>query len=427
MRCLFMPLIFLCFVGTLIAEEEILPEDPFTSSLVSTQTLLPTTVHSISVLSGEWLYSIPDLSVQGPEPLVLSRTLSSDGSYSKKLAFQWDFNLPASLNIEREGHRVRARYRQGSGITSIHELAHHKKGDSSHRLYLSRTKGLTNCYAGEISARTNLHNTVLNLDDSGKQCAASSGYGHVTYFKREHQSLPLATLGKEEKDDTVYVRYKSDFERKANGNLLLFRKEGLYAFNPGQTVCYSWIKWNPVQEDTLEVTASDGKRATYLFSCYERGKEKLIHKGPQERPKKKRSAEKKRYALNEVHYSHRPREKYTYHRSPPEKLTLHAKRPLLKKIEKGEGRFQAVSYYTRGENSVKGIGNISISREDDERIHRVKKVLSPVGCDGAPITTHRFVYHLFPSFGGQTEVIDVYGQKTLYNYSDRQRLLSLRL
>jgi hypothetical protein len=102
-------ILLLFLVSSLFAEEEILPDDPFTSSLVQTQTLLPTTVQSVSVLSGEWLCSIPDLSVQGPEPLVLGRTLSSDGSYSKKLGFQWDFNLPASLMIERTSHRLRAR------------------------------------------------------------------------------------------------------------------------------------------------------------------------------------------------------------------------------------------------------------------------------------------------------------------------------
>ena len=418
---LFVHLVFLSLIASLIAEEEILPEDPFVSSLVSTQTLLPTTVHSVSVLSGEWLYSVPDLIIQGPEPLVLSRSLSSNGSYSKKLAFHWDFNLPSSLIIEREPHRLRARYRQASGIATIHESMKSDEKESSRTLVLSGTKGLTNCYGGEISARTNLHNIRLNLDAEGEQCAAASGDGGVTHFNRVGQSLPFEGFGGEEQERTVYMRYKSDFERKANGNLLIFQKEGLYAFNPTQSVCYSWIKWNSDKEDTLKVSASDGKTATYLFSCYENGKEVLTQKDTNHRPKKETFAIEKRYALKEVNYSHRPTEKYTYHRSPPHTPTVHPKKPLLTKVEKGEGRFQSVTYYTLGENPVEGLGTISIRHKDDERIHRVKEILAPVGQDATPIVTHRFLYHFTPS-GGQTEVIDPYGQKTRYSYCDHQRL-----
>jgi hypothetical protein len=86
----------------IFAEEEIAtpPDEPFVSSLVKTQSLLSTTVDSVSTISGEWLHSETDFVVLGPEPLILNRQYAGDHSHNDKLGFNWDFNRPHKLIID---------------------------------------------------------------------------------------------------------------------------------------------------------------------------------------------------------------------------------------------------------------------------------------------------------------------------------------
>ena len=88
--------VYLWILFTLISSlawtfEEEIGEDYFNSSLIKTQSLLPTTINSISALSGEWLESETDFIVAGPEPVVLTRSYSL-GNREGHLGFNWDFN-----------------------------------------------------------------------------------------------------------------------------------------------------------------------------------------------------------------------------------------------------------------------------------------------------------------------------------------------
>lgn len=431
----------ICFIVIfkLFAEEELPPDEPFVSSLVKTQSLLSTTVNSVSVISGEWLNSEMDFAVIGPEPLILSRGYSSNRTYSKKLGFNWDFNRPHSLMIEEEGHDrplFKARYTQPSGIVSIHESdpINSDEADQSIPLILSRTQGLTNCRLGEISARTNLHNTIIEFDRSKAHCAALSGNGSVTYFKYSHQTeaRPISTGKGIDLDDSIHYHYKPDFERKANGNYLIFREDGIYTVNPSQTECYGWVKFHSLGKDALEVTASDGKTAVYQFSYYEDGRITLEFEDEVHPPKKDKECKTKRYTLSEVSYSHKPHVRYEYTREAPRSPSHHPGNPLLKCKQHPQGRFQAATYYRSGENKVDGIGNVYVENEDDFRYHRIKELKSPVGENQTPIVTHRFIYEADElaeknePFSGRTEVYDAYLHKTVYTYNDEHRPTSLQ-
>ena len=85
------------------AFEEEIGEDYFNSSLTNTQSLLPTTINSISTLSGEWLESETDFIVAGPEPVVLTRSYAA-GHSSNELGFNWEFNYLHKLIIKEFKH-----------------------------------------------------------------------------------------------------------------------------------------------------------------------------------------------------------------------------------------------------------------------------------------------------------------------------------
>ena len=165
------------------------PDEPFVSSLVKTQSLLSTLVDSVSTISGEWIHSETDFIILGPEPLILNRNYCGDHAYSDRLGYNWDFNRPHKLIIdvkEKGLHHavVRARLNHRSGIATIHETeAYYKEfNDFIMALPLSRTQGLTDCWS-EISARTNLHNTMILFDFKTKMCSAITGSGHLTHYK----------------------------------------------------------------------------------------------------------------------------------------------------------------------------------------------------------------------------------------------------
>ncbi len=330
--------------------------------------------------------------------------------------------------------RLKTRYNQASGCTTIH---HAKPSigefhDAIVPLILSRTQGLTNCRGGEISAKTNLHNTIINFDSDENHCAALSGNGNVTYYTVSHiqnlqewrpkwQWWPPGRV--EERHGECLDHYHPLYERKPNGNHYLFGG-GIKATDPSKKKIFSSIAISRIKEDTLSVKASDGKTGVYQFTTYEHKYLGCRIIAP------------KLYYLKEASFSHKPRETYEYSHQPPSQATHVPDNPLITCIRLPVDRFQKIEYYEKGKNKVDGIGELNISRTRDFRIDRVKQLKAPVGKDNNPIITHRFIYQADKcyrpikkkdkKFSGWTKVYDAYLRKTLYRYNADHRLTELK-
>ncbi len=351
----------------LFAEEETLPPlEPFTSSLVETQSLLSTSVDSVSTISGEWLVSETDFVVLGPDPLVLNRHYSGDLSHSDKLGYNWDFNRPHKLifNSKEKGARhfkVRARLNQASGVATIHS-AKPSNGEFTGGIYpllLSRTQGLTNCRSGEISAKTNLHNTFIELSSEEEHCAAFSGNGNLTYYAFPHRQdlserRPPKLTGLWQEYIRFVDHYKPLYERKANGNVFLFKGGNILATDSSQKKDFGNIKFHHINQNTLRITASDGKWADYKFRTY-------IHLEVEPSFYK---VETQRYYLEEVNFSHKPKETYEYTHEAP-KCTINPRNPLLKCRRLPDNRFQEVEYYLLGKNQVDDTHQFDLGDAED--------------------------------------------------------------
>ncbi len=395
------------FSGVLHAQEEedFSLEHLFDTSLVNTSTILPTTVHSISVISGAWLNTETDFALMGPEPLILNRSYSTEHLLHNQLGYHWCFNRPQRLVIEENTHHhtFKARYEQASGMTTLHASSH-RTAEGAIALPLKPTKGLTNCRSGKLSARSNLYQLMLLLDPKCGHCVARSGSHHLTYFKhgKTHSRSNPQTA-----DDLEWKvhHFRLDFERQLNGNWLVFNPSPsqLTTYNPNQEITYNWLLFHYSDPKHLEVTASDGKWANYSFALLD---EKTG----------------KRHYLEKVKFGHQKELNYEY----AFKSQSHAPAlPLLKKKIWPEGRFQAVDYYHRGDNAVDGVGSFNVADETDFRYHRIKTCLAPVGTDATPIVTERFVYHE-DNFGGKTTVYDAYLHKTDYIYNSEKRLTKVQ-
>lgn len=157
----------LAFFSIACAEEA----DPFASSLINTQSLLPTSIQSVSVISGEWSESETDFIIPGHDPFILTRSYSA-GNIVGKLGFNWEFNRPNRLSVihlhdefNYKNESFRARLHHPSGVKTMHKI---KNPSHSFSMPLSYTKGLTNCRNGEISGKTNLHNISLRVEKKTK-------------------------------------------------------------------------------------------------------------------------------------------------------------------------------------------------------------------------------------------------------------------
>jgi RHS repeat-associated protein len=429
-----------CFVSLWSHEESFTPpEEPFISSLVKTQNLLSTVVDSVSAISGEWMHSETDFVILGPEPLILNRYYTGDHAHSTKLGYNWDFSRPHRLIVDVQekkiGHtKALARLHHPSGIATIHaSTANAEKLEKAILpLPLSRTQGLTNC-RGEMSAKTNLHNTIIQLDFTGKHCAAVSGSGHLTYYQFSHrQNLNewrQGRIGTGYYKGHVLDHYLPVYERKPNGNTLHFGKGIISAANSSNTQVYGTLQFRNEGMETLIVEASDGKRGIYHFTLYDH----LISGASKIQVFKKH-----RFYLTEASFSHKPTETYEYTHSPPKTHTDDPENPLLKAKRKPNGRFQAVEYYHKGTNQLemegKQIQLIQLDHSDDFRMHRVKVIKAPVGCDRKAVVTHRFIYETDEektakkgdSFSGRTKVYDAYFRKTVYEYNQEHRPLKVK-
>ncbi len=402
-RTLFWTIALYFSLTVLIAEEENFtpPDEPFVSSLVKTQNLISTVVNSVSSISGEWIHSDTDMMVLGPEPLILNRCYIGDHAHDDRLGYNWDFNRPHKLIVSTQDKRTQhyqifARLQQSSGIATIHESSVHKsKLDGIIPMHLSRSQGLTNC-RGEISAKTNLHNTIIQLDLKNKQCAAVSGSGQLTYYNFAYQEnatqwIP-AKIGVGHYKESYLDHYQPLYERKPNGNTYNYGKGLISVSNSDQSEVYGDIKFKSDSLETLKIQASDGKTATYKFSTY-------YH------PVKTINGElrgfiPKRFYLSEVRFSHKPTETYEYLNPPSEDLVETPRKPLLTAKRQPHGRFQEVEYYYKGDNTIDMSSdqersiNIHLGNDTDYRYHRIKVIKEPVGHNAKPVITHRFIYEV---------------------------------
>ncbi len=372
-------------------------------------------------------------------PLVLNRHYSGDLSHSDKLGYNWDFNRPHKLifDSKEKGARhfkVRARLNQASGVATIHSA---KPSDREftggiYPLLLSRTQGLTNCRSGEISAKTNLHNTFIELSSKDEHCAAISGNGNLTYYafphrqdlsERREQLIGMTSI----RIPRFVDHYKAIYERKANGNTFLFKNQKIIATDSSEKKHFGDITFYHIDDNTLIAQASDGKTVRYKFTTYNHFENRYPLLG---------FKKKQRYYLEEVNFSHKPKETYEYTHQPPNNCTSNPNNPLLKCRRLPDNRFQEVEYYQLGKNHVDDNHQFELWDEEDFRINRVKFLKAPVGTGKKAIITHRFIYEpdkfyqpvkkKHQKFSGKTIVYDAYSRKTVYEYNVDHRPTSVK-
>lgn len=418
----------LFFFLSLSAKEQ--PEES-SITLADLANMLPTTVQSVSVITGELSDTEIDFALPGPEVLTLNRCYSfhhappitRDHKYLDKpplsnygCGSSWYFNRPGFLYLQNYStiskNYLEASLNLASGAQTSHKLEFTKKSYEKKKktIPLIKMKGLHNFLSYEVSARTNLNNLSLELDMPNNTCKAITGDKGVTTFEWVKDK------------DIYYKSLKATSEKRPNGNQFQYNKEGIFSYSPNKDVCFSSIKFN-YNNNHLNLEASDGTTAHYEFQLVVT-KEKIdqSHFIPSRNPYKKAKPIpdkfKKKHYLTKAEFKHKPTIEYEY-----------TDDGLLKTKKGPNNHFTHIHYYEKGNNAVDKVGSFNIKNKEDCRLGRVKEKLAPVGKDQTPIVTHRFVYHINrhdkkhrQEYSGSTTVYDALMHKTEYHYNRHHQL-----
>ena len=171
----------LLLISTLSLQGEISTEKEILSSsqnpLAALYGIPETNIHGVNVINGSYNYAVTDFYIPGSEPLFLQRHYST--STMQKLSFfnGWTHNLCSSITTEEYGGegRMKKKFRTAISQGSLSGELPYFIQQSKNRKHICRLnedvleQGVTNCGQGEISGRTNVKNSTLNLQFKQQQ------------------------------------------------------------------------------------------------------------------------------------------------------------------------------------------------------------------------------------------------------------------
>lgn len=407
---------FIFFFNFLLAEETSQDLRDFfpASTLADTDGLCTTIVNNVSVITGQYVEQQIDLMIEGPSPLIISRSFNSFDNTEKSIGPGWKFNLPHECILKscHSGHSVSGYCSEESGGFVFFDKNDSKKikvgtRTEKYEFIPSQIKGLTNCSGGFISGKYDLMNHQLTYNRKEKTCLLKTGTGDERLFKKYRS-----------KDK--YSIYQEESIKKANGCFFTFEYDEeelkwIKAWNNSKDVCYGNIRFY-TKDDALIACSSNGQSVKYEF--------KKI-------PVKQGRREKKNYYLSAVSGTSKPYRYYSYRKKTDDDLVN------IRGWYSNSGLFLQNKYYTVGENLVNGISRVyipdqiaivekGIFRTKNYMLDRVMQQSEPVGPCNSSAITYRFVYNETGKsnecLNGFTDVYNAQLHKTTYHYNKEHRI-----
>lgn len=351
----------------------------------------------VNVISGDYYEGQVDLTIEGAQPLALSRCYCS--GFHGKSALHELWNLSHCELIEEQGHGPKASIslKEGSGALFLFDppSSPHTHAQAPSPLCLAAImlkQGLVNTGRGALSARTNMKNLRLERSHSKYHLQDGSGTRRTfTYCPSEE--------GAKAHSDT----YRLTLRRQPSGTSIK------YFYSP---------------QNTLQRVAAFGRTGRELASLVIDHPEDNFF---QEHPRIVAYTSDQRHVsyLFERHsYSHSHGHGHSFYLSAAEpsdaaavryKYSEVGQKLRLSKVCWPKKRYLETHYY----------------REGDKEVGRVKLQRAPVGPTSAPVTTHRFLYQLHKDSAagkgpGSCTVYDALERCTSYFWDKHQRLKKIR-
>ena len=377
----------------------------------------------VCTISGEFVQSITELAIAGPEPLV--QTLH----YGNRSNWSWSMSNHETIVTFNASFKGRLAHFSGLRQPSGSYLFYYstEKGDKEYKkrdvlkMKLLTPKGLTQ--GGRLdSGKTNLRSQKLIFRDKTNEVTLQYASGDSTLF--EH--------GYDGNDNPLY-RIKEI--SKINGSKFQHIVKGKKQFS---LVCKNSKTNKTYSHVDMEFTEKNGERHKHYTTSDNRTIDHFFMHKSYKIPSatytprtgvmvgKDKITE---YYLKKIVSPSFPEISFEY-----EEKAIGNQLQIYRKILPKK-RHLEIDYYKKGTNKVGGsAGTIKITDNFDYRLDRVKRLKAPVGNTEQLITTHTFVYHeereknkneVEKLKSGKTTVYDAYDHQTKYEYDSFCRLTSL--
>lgn len=328
----------------------------------------------VSVITGDYIDTVCDVEIAGPEKLTFERSFCSSGSDGTLIA--WRHNHDGQL--EGSANSNSAVYKSKEGRSIGYNI------NGKFEKYLN--KSFTNFSTGTISGRTHIKNSYMHIGKHSITLKAENG-DNIKFLQHRDNQYKY-TVGSEEKNNGNMFRYI--YTDKNFGTL-----KSIKSLDRSEAILYSEITINPadLKEFTKTVDTSDSRQVLYKIQQFPKTKKYNFE----------------RFRIKEVIRPSAPFIKYEYSINPEDVLQLR------KKVVP-DGRFLGLEYY--------GV-------EEEFTTNRVKKLFAPVGFDDSPITTYEFVFDKDKDIAGNlrkgaTYVHDANRNLTVYEYGRDYRISQVR-
>lgn len=382
-------LIFWMFSHVLTAvedsEDQQTEEQPVTSARLADLEEDPhAVVHNVNVITGDYTEVAVDLSLGG-EALQLMRSYCSSEKRRPRHGTPsgfWEFNHMGYLSNQSDGAFHNYEFRDENGRHVL--FRRYKKEDQKYpfRLYpylFQFDQGYTHFPAPQCSAPHPSSSRFYCHKHRADHLVVTGCGDRYTFMDESH------SIGKEkgqfiqriERLNGFSLFYHYDHGDVAKVDLLNKEQEVIHSLSFAR------------KEGCLTVKASDGRSVTYC--------------------KKVRLGE----LCLEVTPSFSPAITYFYN----------SKTGKLARCEGAEGGYLQIDYYETGEERV--AGEKYLIGRSDHRNGRVKRLVEPVGPDGKPAATYRFIYEINKDGSGATRIYDAEGHLMIYLYGADKRISAI--
>lgn len=329
------------------------PEFPQTP-LASLYGFPETNIHGVNVINGDYNYTVVDIHLPGSDPLILQRSYSTSSTERRALFEGWTHNLCATIKVLDNKHKHHVRVACLGSISGEIPYSARRFQSRKNRIHAFQIedkileKGITNTGKGEISGRTNVKNSTLDLRKKLPSFISQiNGDGSKHTYEREtlfEDDEPVCyNLIKSQKPNGCTVNYHTTdfFLRKISHHDLQGNLTQMLSSNMADTPTIE-AKEEGKRRIQFDIFSEDGRRVTYYFQPYRFHHDK----------------EKTRFTLLEkIQSTHTPNEHYLY---------TDQKGKIQKKLKerRGDSHRIQIRYFNDGDIAYKNENsNVKVSKK----------------------------------------------------------------
>lgn len=385
----------------------------------------------INIISGEFIDHEVDLTLPGPEPLTLERTLRNNNLHPKyslqRIGWQESDDVAVRVNNSNEVSMDYSGEYQGGDGEYLYFVLRRKKGGNHALAHFEPSilrYGFTNTSRGVIGASTNVRNSFMEWSKKSKTCNVTKGDGTFMHFASRDKGSDKERYLLIDDIRPNYLKFFYNYGKDPHSERPISKTLQNYAGRNLSSYTWEYSNYHRV------CTACDGRQVTYRYhhlpiqgvmweelnnySNYSFHHLCLTHVDRSDAPS--------------IVYEYLPGKKHVVDKKPPRDPTripdVHEYPKLVRKSYP-DHRFIMLSYYQVGMNSIDGRAcPIDIG---SPQLCKVHALYAPLGCDVNPIAKYQFDYYLPQGIGGAgcTGVYDAKGNLTNYAYNERKRLTAI--